>query len=427
MRLVSIRLTGYRQFLEPTPLEFPAGLIGICGPNGVGKSKIIEAIGFALYGPSRKILPPGDKKSDLPSTAPPGGRLEVELVLDIGGQIYQITRTANTASVRLHGSPTPLADTPTATTAKSVELLGLTPAAFVGTFVARQNHIAGLQAVGMAPAERQQLINRLIGITVAERAVTLSQQEHRTRTALVEALRTAAGTTVEQAATDLADAQATATEAEAEEKRLRGKYDTAKQAHEDAKGERDALKVAARDALALQEQLARLTAPRQTLEDLLETAEARAEISRTAAKDLRIERWVASFRASVETRLARQDSLKEIARLRTERLRLLQDIDTRIEPGMAEFRKHTAAIARLDVELRQANADLTSKIGEHSTAQQDAKQAAEIAARMPDRSRLLRSRGVGCKAGGGDSRPHGAIQTERTQSWQDRTVRDLWP
>ena len=71
MKLVTLKLTGYRQFLEPTVLYFPDGLSGICGPNGVGKSKLIEAIGYALYGAASPVLPKGDKVTDLPSRACP--------------------------------------------------------------------------------------------------------------------------------------------------------------------------------------------------------------------------------------------------------------------------------------------------------------------------------------------------------------------
>jgi chromosome segregation ATPase len=72
MRLVSLTVSGYRQYLDQITLQIPPGLIGICGPNGVGKSKLIEAIGYALYGPASAILPRTDRVTDLPAKA---GRL----------------------------------------------------------------------------------------------------------------------------------------------------------------------------------------------------------------------------------------------------------------------------------------------------------------------------------------------------------------
>src|SRR4051794_19636312 len=109
MKLVSLRVTGYRQFLDPTFLEFPDGLIGICGPNGVGKSKLVEAIGYALYGPDDSyILPDGDKAADIPSAASPGCTQQVELTFELRGQRYDVVRTARHASIKMHGTETPL-------------------------------------------------------------------------------------------------------------------------------------------------------------------------------------------------------------------------------------------------------------------------------------------------------------------------------
>ena len=49
MIIQNLRLTNYRRF-KHLGLEFPEDLIGIIGCNGSGKTTIIEAIGWALYG-----------------------------------------------------------------------------------------------------------------------------------------------------------------------------------------------------------------------------------------------------------------------------------------------------------------------------------------------------------------------------------------
>src|SRR4051794_24965538 len=113
MRIVSLTLSGYRQFLELTVLQFPQGLTGICGPNGVGKSKLIEAIGHALYGPNPHLLPQGDKATDLPSKAAAKVVPRVEVVLELRGQCYEIIRSPTETSIRLQGATDPLAITPT--------------------------------------------------------------------------------------------------------------------------------------------------------------------------------------------------------------------------------------------------------------------------------------------------------------------------
>ena len=43
MRLSKIKLSGFKTFVEPTTLTLPSNLVGIVGPNGCGKSNIIDA------------------------------------------------------------------------------------------------------------------------------------------------------------------------------------------------------------------------------------------------------------------------------------------------------------------------------------------------------------------------------------------------
>ena len=49
MKIHSIRLLNFRQHAD-TSIEFDSGLTGIVGANGTGKSTILEAIAWALYG-----------------------------------------------------------------------------------------------------------------------------------------------------------------------------------------------------------------------------------------------------------------------------------------------------------------------------------------------------------------------------------------
>lgn len=171
MRIVSLKLQGYRQYLEETELIVPEGLTGICGPNGVGKSKLIEAIGYALYGPRSSILPTEDTSIDLISkggTAP----LIVSVVLELNRELYEIKRSQRETFIRLQNAKDNLAETPTGVTKKVIELLRLTPKTFQGTFVARQRDVIGL--LKFSPSERQKLVNRLIGITQVEEAAAIS-------------------------------------------------------------------------------------------------------------------------------------------------------------------------------------------------------------------------------------------------------------
>jgi DNA repair exonuclease SbcCD ATPase subunit len=174
VELIALELEGYRQFLEPVHLEFPHGLTGICGPNGVGKSKLIEAIGFALYGPTTQVLPAGDHKKDLPTHGVAQPSTRVELRLGLRGQTLRVVRTLSTASLTLEDGRV-LADTPSGVSRKVIELLRLSPAAYMGTFVARQRDVAGL--LDQDPQDRTRLVNRMVGISQIETALRLARDE----------------------------------------------------------------------------------------------------------------------------------------------------------------------------------------------------------------------------------------------------------
>ena len=44
MRLSKIRLAGFKSFVDPTTVQLPTNLTGVVGPNGCGKSNVIDAV-----------------------------------------------------------------------------------------------------------------------------------------------------------------------------------------------------------------------------------------------------------------------------------------------------------------------------------------------------------------------------------------------
>ena len=48
MRLTKLKLSGFKSFVEPTTVLFPGQLAGVVGPNGCGKSNIIDAVRWVL-------------------------------------------------------------------------------------------------------------------------------------------------------------------------------------------------------------------------------------------------------------------------------------------------------------------------------------------------------------------------------------------
>ena len=85
MRLSKIKLSGFKSFVDPTTIAFPSNLLGIVGPNGCGKSNIIDAIRWVLGETSAKTLR-GDSMADVifsgSSDRKPVGQASIELLFD---------------------------------------------------------------------------------------------------------------------------------------------------------------------------------------------------------------------------------------------------------------------------------------------------------------------------------------------------------
>ncbi|HEY5558653.1 MAG TPA: chromosome segregation protein SMC [Steroidobacteraceae bacterium] len=85
MRLARIKLAGFKSFVDPTTVAFPANLTGVVGPNGCGKSNIIDAVRWVMGEISAKHLR-GDSMTDVifngSRTRKPIGSASVELVFD---------------------------------------------------------------------------------------------------------------------------------------------------------------------------------------------------------------------------------------------------------------------------------------------------------------------------------------------------------
>ncbi|QWD46485.1 chromosome segregation protein SMC [Polynucleobacter paneuropaeus] len=85
MHLKSIKLSGFKSFVDPTHFEMPGQLIGVVGPNGCGKSNIIDAVRWVL-GESRASELRGESMQDVifngSGLRKPSGRASVELIFD---------------------------------------------------------------------------------------------------------------------------------------------------------------------------------------------------------------------------------------------------------------------------------------------------------------------------------------------------------
>ncbi len=85
MRLTQIKLAGFKSFVEPTVIPTPSQLVGVVGPNGCGKSNIIDAVRWVL-GETRASELRGESMQDVifngSGQRKPAARASVELVFD---------------------------------------------------------------------------------------------------------------------------------------------------------------------------------------------------------------------------------------------------------------------------------------------------------------------------------------------------------
>jgi chromosome segregation protein len=102
VRLNSIKLSGFKSFAEPTNFLLPGQLVGVVGPNGCGKSNIMDAVRWVL-GESKASELRGESMQDVifngTTTRKPASRASVELVFDnddhrAGGQWSQFGEIA---------------------------------------------------------------------------------------------------------------------------------------------------------------------------------------------------------------------------------------------------------------------------------------------------------------------------------------------
>ncbi len=87
MRLEKIKLAGFKSFVDPTTVLFPSNLSGIVGPNGCGKSNVIDAVRWVMGESSAKMLR-GESMADVifngSTSRQPVGLATIELLFDNG-------------------------------------------------------------------------------------------------------------------------------------------------------------------------------------------------------------------------------------------------------------------------------------------------------------------------------------------------------
>lgn len=190
MRPTRVEIEGFASFRSSTVVDFgDADLVAFVGPTGSGKSSIIDALTFALYGSVARY-----RKASLVQPVITQGENEARVRFDfeLGGKAYVAVRIvrrtqkgASTKEARLEllSEDEPGGSKVLAAGAKEVslaveELLGLDFLQFTRSVVLPQGDFA--QFLNDEPAKRQELLRRLLDMEVYSKMGRLARQEAKT-------------------------------------------------------------------------------------------------------------------------------------------------------------------------------------------------------------------------------------------------------
>ncbi len=186
MIIKRLTLQNYRRF-EKLDLEFPENVIGIIGRNGAGKSTIVEAMSWVLYG-NRFVR---TDKQDVRSQHVDAKKIcSAEMIFTFGGSEYRIVRqlkgknAVSEAAIYRDNQPEAEAVQDRGVNEFIENLLQLDYRSFTTSVFAQQKELAKLAS--LQPEQRRQAINRLINIDLIDRAREQVRRDRNEKMAFIQ-------------------------------------------------------------------------------------------------------------------------------------------------------------------------------------------------------------------------------------------------
>jgi exonuclease SbcC len=177
MYLRSIQLDNYRRF-KYAQLDFPDGIVGIIGNNGVGKSTLMEAIAWALYGTEASRTGKDEIKT---ITSNISDVCRVILDFQIEGENYTVVRELKGVSNSVDASVLVNKKVAARGTNPTNDLIGKTLGmdykAFMTSFFAKQRELNALS--DLQPYKRKELLTRMLGIETIDSALKYLRYDKR--------------------------------------------------------------------------------------------------------------------------------------------------------------------------------------------------------------------------------------------------------
>jgi exonuclease SbcC len=183
VRLNRVHLLNFRQHAD-TAIDFGTGITGIIGPNGSGKTTILEAIGWALYG---KPATRGKRETIRFTRAPERAPVRVELDFDLAGHRYRVVRELTRAEVFLDGDTSAIATSTNGVTELLQRRLGMSRTEFFNTYFTGQKQLSIMASMG--PVERAQFLSRVLGYEKLRAAQELVRSQRKLIAAELAGLR----------------------------------------------------------------------------------------------------------------------------------------------------------------------------------------------------------------------------------------------
>lgn len=339
MILKSIRLKNFRKFKE-SYIEFPDGVTGVVGLNGVGKSTLFEAVAWTLYGPvAARTSTEQIKREDAAPSDP--CRVELDFIFD--DDAYHVVREMNGKNLSASGSATvngKLVANGAEVLSKFIQKkLGMDWKSFYTSIFAKQKELNTLSS--MNPSERRQLILRMLGINAVDEIISQIRSDLKEKKNLIETLF---GNLVDEHGQNkiLAFKQEIQRQQEKQKERLHRMEEQKKQ-HQKIQNEHLKIKKDCETKKITYEKL--LTASAQ-----LEERKSKFEKKQHLENDIR------SLEKTLHERKETLEKLKE-------NLLLVKNLDNELQDFDKQQQKNTSSIQTL-IQKKQQNVTLTARLGE---------------------------------------------------------------
>ncbi|MCW3141895.1 MAG: SMC family ATPase [Methanophagales archaeon] len=189
MLLKTLTLRNYRKY-KNVDVEFPDGIIGIIGLNGVGKTTLIEAIGWVLFGHHAART---TKELIKREGASANEACSVALEFELEGDGYKVVREMSgknlvpRASLVINGKL--ITNNAEEVTEVVEDRIGMDYPSFFTSVFARQKELNALSS--MKAAERKKLVLRMLGIERIEKSIQAIREDKRGKEKLIEGIKAA--------------------------------------------------------------------------------------------------------------------------------------------------------------------------------------------------------------------------------------------